>query len=150
MTADSLLSLSSLPALLGLGLLAATVFSTGHAAPPESRPGDRGLVRADPAAAAPALVVQFRPDASPGAIRSLERRLAVAIEDTGARSGLDRVLAGQGANLESLLAALRDSRGGRNLVELGYDADIVTSAKIDSLSVVPEVLRGDDGLRIVG
>ena len=51
---------------------------------------------------------------------------------------------------QTLLAALRDSRGGRNLVELGYDADIVTAAEVDSLSVVPEVLRGDDGMQIVG
>lgn len=51
---------------------------------------------------------------------------------------------------QTLLAALRDSRGGRNLVELGYDADIVMAAEVDSLRVVPEVLRADDGLRIVG
>jgi 2-phosphosulfolactate phosphatase len=50
---------------------------------------------------------------------------------------------------QALLAALRDSRGGRNLVELGYDADIVTAAEVDSLGVVPEVLRDEGGLRIV-
>ena len=34
---------------------------------------------------------------------------------------------------EALEAALRRSRGGRNLIELGYDCDIATAAKIDSV-----------------
>ena len=35
--------------------------------------------------------------------------------------------------LEMLEAALRRSRGGRNLIELGYDHDIATAAKTDSV-----------------
>ena len=49
----------------------------------------------------------------------------------------------------SLIAALRESRGGRNLVDLGYDADIVAAAQIDALDVVPEVLAEGDAVRIV-
>jgi phosphosulfolactate phosphohydrolase-like enzyme len=37
-----------------------------------------------------------------------------------------------------LLEPLRRSRGGSNLVELGFDQDIVLAAQVDSLSVVPE------------
>lgn len=38
---------------------------------------------------------------------------------------------------EALVAALRSSRGGRNLIELGYDADIEAAAQLDRLDVVP-------------
>jgi 2-phosphosulfolactate phosphatase len=38
----------------------------------------------------------------------------------------------------SLAALLRDGRGGRNCLRLGLDADIDTTACIDSLEVVPE------------
>ncbi len=38
---------------------------------------------------------------------------------------------------EALRAALRASRGGVNLIELGYDADIDAAARVDSLGVVP-------------
>lgn len=37
-----------------------------------------------------------------------------------------------------ILLTLRDSHGGRNLVELGYDADIERSAEIDRFDIVPE------------
>jgi 2-phosphosulfolactate phosphatase len=37
-----------------------------------------------------------------------------------------------------LLAALRRSSGGSNLVELGFDRDIVRAAEVDSISVAPE------------
>ena len=42
---------------------------------------------------------------------------------------------GRGSS-EVLEAALRRSRGGRNLIELGYDRDITTAAKTDSVSLV--------------
>lgn len=48
-----------------------------------------------------------------------------------------------------LIAALRDSRGGSNLIDLGYDADIVAAAQIDALDVVPTVCVAGDALRIV-
>lgn len=38
---------------------------------------------------------------------------------------------------EALLAVLRDSRGGRNLIDLGLDADIADCARIDSTATVP-------------
>jgi 2-phosphosulfolactate phosphatase len=50
---------------------------------------------------------------------------------------------------DSLLAALRDSIGGRNLVELGYDADIDSAAAVDSVPVVPVVTTDERGPRIV-
>jgi 2-phosphosulfolactate phosphatase len=37
-----------------------------------------------------------------------------------------------------LLAALRGSSGGSNLVELGFDRDIVRAAEVDSIAIVPE------------
>lgn len=37
-----------------------------------------------------------------------------------------------------LRTALRQSRGGRNLVELGFDADIELAARVDSVQVVAE------------
>jgi 2-phosphosulfolactate phosphatase len=45
---------------------------------------------------------------------------------------------------QSLVAALRDSIGGRNLVELGFDADIAMAAAVDNVPVVPVVVNGDD------
>jgi 2-phosphosulfolactate phosphatase len=44
----------------------------------------------------------------------------------------------ESASSERLLAALRASRGGRNLVELGFDADIELAAQVDSLDLVGE------------
>ncbi|MDR0335676.1 MAG: 2-phosphosulfolactate phosphatase [Planctomycetaceae bacterium] len=38
-----------------------------------------------------------------------------------------------------LVEFLRRSRGGKNLVELSCDADIVAAAKIDSINLVPEI-----------
>ncbi|RIK75519.1 MAG: 2-phosphosulfolactate phosphatase [Planctomycetota bacterium] len=49
----------------------------------------------------------------------------------------------------SVVAALRESRGGSNLVELGYHADIVAAARVDALDVVPMVLAEGDAVRIV-
>jgi 2-phosphosulfolactate phosphatase len=50
---------------------------------------------------------------------------------------------------QSLLAALRDSAGGRNLVALGFDADIVAAAEVDCLTVAPVVAPTGANLRIV-
>lgn len=44
-----------------------------------------------------------------------------------------------------LAELLRESRGGRNLVELGLDADILDAARIDSINVVPRL----DGAKFV-
>jgi 2-phosphosulfolactate phosphatase len=43
-----------------------------------------------------------------------------------------------GRNSSALLAALRESHGGRNLVRLGYDDDISRSAAVDLFDVVPQ------------
>ena len=40
---------------------------------------------------------------------------------------------------ERLAEALRDTPGGRNLVELGLDADILAAARIDRFAIVPEL-----------
>jgi 2-phosphosulfolactate phosphatase len=43
------------------------------------------------------------------------------------------------ARRDSLATALRDSRGGQNLAHIGLGADIVSSAQIDRLALVPEL-----------
>jgi 2-phosphosulfolactate phosphatase len=43
-----------------------------------------------------------------------------------------------GKSRSSLVESLRNSRGGRNLIELGYDADIDVAARIDTTELVPE------------
>jgi 2-phosphosulfolactate phosphatase len=48
------------------------------------------------------------------------------------------LFAAQGDDRASLVTALRASRGGRNLVELGFDADIERSAECDRFDFVPE------------
>lgn len=42
---------------------------------------------------------------------------------------------------EALLQAMRESAGGRNLVELGYDADIAWAAKRNRFQIVPQFDR---------
>jgi 2-phosphosulfolactate phosphatase len=44
----------------------------------------------------------------------------------------------EGIPAKLLIDSLRRSSGGRNLVELGFDQDIVRAAEVDSISVVPE------------
>jgi 2-phosphosulfolactate phosphatase len=46
------------------------------------------------------------------------------------------------AAAHAIAAAFASSRGGRNLVALGMQADLVAAAAIDSLSVVPRLDRG--------
>jgi 2-phosphosulfolactate phosphatase len=43
-------------------------------------------------------------------------------------------------SIETLVRNLRNSRGGRNLIELGFDRDIESAAQIDHLRVVPELI----------
>lgn len=45
------------------------------------------------------------------------------------------------SNDEALLQAMRESAGGRNLIELGYDADIVWAAKRNRFQIVPQFDR---------
>jgi 2-phosphosulfolactate phosphatase len=44
----------------------------------------------------------------------------------------------EGIPAERLIDSLRRSSGGRNLVELGFDWDIVRAAEVDSIPIVPE------------
>ncbi|MGE3313705.1 MAG: 2-phosphosulfolactate phosphatase [Planctomycetaceae bacterium] len=44
----------------------------------------------------------------------------------------------QGRTPQEVLQSLRASHGGKNLIELGYDADIVRSARRDLFPIVPE------------
>jgi 2-phosphosulfolactate phosphatase len=52
---------------------------------------------------------------------------------------LPLVLGAETLEPERLAEALRDSPGGRNLVELGLDEDILTAARIDRFAIVPEL-----------
>jgi 2-phosphosulfolactate phosphatase len=47
----------------------------------------------------------------------------------------------RGSHYDPLLSALRASRGGRNLIEEGLEADIVTAARWDVTDLVPELSR---------
>jgi 2-phosphosulfolactate phosphatase len=46
-----------------------------------------------------------------------------------------------GTDYDSLMAVLRRSRGGRNLIELGLEADLIAAALRDTCDVVPELSR---------
>jgi 2-phosphosulfolactate phosphatase len=48
---------------------------------------------------------------------------------------------------ERVLATLRQSRGGQNLIECGLDADIVTCAEQDKFALVPELFVDDWEIR---
>lgn len=72
---------------------------------------------------------------------ALEQRvttLALGNDEAVIAITLARTAAGDGARLQSLQMGL----GGRNLVELGYDADIEFCAKIGSAPVVPVFREG--------
>lgn len=43
------------------------------------------------------------------------------------------------ASLQMLTELLRQSRGGRNLIRIGHDADIIDSARVDSVKIAPEI-----------
>lgn len=67
--------------------------------------------------------------------------------DDAARLCLDfHVLHGQ--NRDALRAALRSSRGGANLLSLGFDADVERAAERDCCPVVPDRDRATGELRI--
>ncbi len=44
----------------------------------------------------------------------------------------------EGIPARQLIQSLRNSSGGQNLVELGFDQDIVRAAEVDSIALVPE------------
>jgi 2-phosphosulfolactate phosphatase len=44
-----------------------------------------------------------------------------------------------GADVDKVIELLHQSRGGQNLIKLGLEADIVASAQLDSINVVPQL-----------
>ena len=56
-------------------------------------------------------------------------------------------VADRGVTEAKLEAALRDTQGGRNLLKLGYEADLARVARIDLYSLVPE-RRGSDPIEL--
>jgi len=70
-------------------------------------------------------------EASATAALETFRSVLSAVADTGAAS--------------AITAAFATSRGGRNLIELGMQADLPAAAAIDSLTVVPRLDRGARG-----
>ena len=55
------------------------------------------------------------------------------------RFALPLALGAETLEAERLAEALADTPGGRNLVELGLDADILAAAHIDRFAIVPEL-----------
>ena len=53
-----------------------------------------------------------------------------------------------GVEAQERLRTMRESAGGRNLVELGFDQDIERSSQIDLFAVVPQLDRASGELRI--
>jgi len=47
-----------------------------------------------------------------------------------------------------LALELRDTPGGKNLLALGYDTDLVLCAQLDTLGVVPELDHATGELRL--
>jgi len=76
----------------------------------------------------------------PGAERDSLDAAATAALDTF-RSVLSAAARAEAAT--AIAAAFATSRGGRNLIDLGMQADLPTAAAIDSLTVVPRLVRDD-------
>ena len=77
-------------------------------------------------------------DAAAKVALSVFRGMPAASKGEGVSGGDDAVAA-------SIVAAFAASRGGRNLVELGMQADLPIAAAIDSLHIVPRLGRGTCG-----
>jgi 2-phosphosulfolactate phosphatase len=73
------------------------------------------------------------------AFKSLVKEITLANDEAAIATVTGGILA---INDEQRLIHLRGSLGGRNLVELGYDADIEFAARIDSAPVVPTFANG--------
>jgi 2-phosphosulfolactate phosphatase len=81
---------------------------------------------------------------------TLDASAAAALEMfRGMRSAADAAEGGgfgtRAAAAHAIAAAFATSRGGRNLIELGMQADLPAAAAIDSLRVVPRLDRGGRG-----
>jgi len=79
-----------------------------------------------------------------GLVNELRRRTADRCElndEARLAAAAWESLVGGLAHLDRLFRVLRDSRGGRNLVELGFENDIRLAASIDTVPVIGELLR---------
>jgi 2-phosphosulfolactate phosphatase len=72
------------------------------------------------------------------------RRFRGVVSGSGTTSGKKRVASGKEA-AAAIATAFASSRGGRNLIELGMQADLPAAAAIDSLTIVPRLDRGPRG-----
>lgn len=84
--------------------------------------GTRGEISLDDCLAAGAIV---------------ERLLEAGRELGSDDSGLVCLRLWQDANRSGISSAMRESRGGRNLVRLGFDADIELCSTVDAVNVLP-------------
>lgn len=89
--------------------------------------GTDGAVSADDVLCAGAMVAGLEPFFGPEVLK----------ENDAGRIAFE-FFAGPSQSDEALLEALRESRGGRNLLDLGYDADIEWAAKRNRFDLVPE------------
>jgi 2-phosphosulfolactate phosphatase len=104
--------------------------------------GTNGVVTGEDILAAGAIVHQLCDQGSKNqlnegartALESWEKLLAAA--DVQGRSVV-----------EQLAEAMRDTPGGRNLLEIGHEADLAACAELDALSVVPELDRRANEIR---
>jgi 2-phosphosulfolactate phosphatase len=73
---------------------------------------------------------------------AIAAELEARIGETSSRDDLALVArdlwVAESSSIDRLRAALRQSRGGRNLVELGFDADIDFAARVDSIQLIAE------------
>jgi 2-phosphosulfolactate phosphatase len=77
-------------------------------------------------------------------VERLCRQIDVDLDD-GARIAWD-VFEGHG---NVLATALEISRGGQNLIEIGYAADLTLAARVDRFGIVPEVVSPDLAIQVV-
>lgn len=107
--------------------------------------GTRGEITRDDALTAGAIVAGLV-EQRPGEYE-LDDEAAMVCD---AWNGLMQPLVGQPDDVirTRLVEALRQSLGGRNLIALGMDADIVTAARLDHFALVPELDRSSLSLRL--
>ena len=92
--------------------------------------GTNGQITAEDTLLAGAIASRLAAD-SPGAELNDQARLSVLAWQS--------LHAGQAAGAQPLPAALRDSLGGRNLLDIGLERDVEFAAQIDTLEIVPEL-----------
>lgn len=86
------------------------------------------------------------PDASDDTLDVAAASALSLFREMSASTQGKRVTDGDAGAVASIVAAFARSRGGRNLVELGMQADLPIAAAIDSLPIVPRLDRGRSGV----